>query len=321
MTIIHERVLRGSLPSKEKTEQSKFQAENDNDSAEEDNQDEKFDFDEDGIGITEKSSLEFFHGQVPLSYEKMSLPSSYMDKLKTLKTLNMEMTNTALETVAGTSGIDPLNDKSYESFHRHMCKEEKRMIHMDKVEAANLAEQYEAFLDTLNLVTWKYYLPKITKINNPQNDEEMERKKNLTVETINKSLADYNDLNTLIKIRTFKLKNQNSAAQPRGPLSKKVINPYHDLKSLPFIKHQLSSAQMRSNKNASTVYQKIDRMSILDYDSSSDEEESSLCSSSEIKLYRNKKVFQKFKYPTIIIRCETFDIVAQPFQNPKIVKR
>ncbi|KAL6941486.1 hypothetical protein ACO0RG_002618 [Hanseniaspora osmophila] len=319
--IVHERVLRGSFPQKDSNKVPELQIHGGEDNTEEDSQDEKFDFDEHKIGITNESSLEFFRGKLPMSFAKISFPLTYMHKLKTLKSLNMEMKNTALETVTGISGIDPLNDALYENFHKHMCKEEKKMIQMDKIEAANLAERYETYLDTLNLVTWKYYLPKITKIENPQDNKEMERKKKLTIETITKLLSDYDSLKTLIKIRSFKLKNQDSLALPRGPLSKKIINPYQHLKSLPFVKCHTPSAQMRVNKNIPTVYQRFDRMFILDYESSSDEEESNLKTSGAIKSYRRKRVFEKYKYPTIIIRCEAFDIVAQPFQNPKIVKK
>ncbi|KAI5964994.1 hypothetical protein CANMA_003505 [Candida margitis] len=84
--------------------------------------------------------------------------------------------------------VDPLPDPKYGIFHRKMKKEETQMLNEEKIKNLVEVDNLNTSLQLLNQYDWIRHLPLITKINNAMDYEEMERKKDLTINEIEKLL-------------------------------------------------------------------------------------------------------------------------------------
>ncbi|KAG0666039.1 hypothetical protein C6P45_000294 [Maudiozyma exigua] len=183
-----------------------------------------------------------------------------------------------------------LPDSIYEQFHKKMLRQELKMIEADVKEGYDSAEHLEQLYNKLEVVTWPMALQKMTKINNPTDDEELNLKKKMTMEKIMSMLDKY-------KLMT------EHATILKKPKSRLKINPL---------------------SNYNKIYRNIDRMFIENYESSSDEEEEDL-NVEQIRKHRLKKRSQ-ICGGTITIGLKTFGpsesfaIIAEPLKNPYVIK-
>ncbi|KAH3902043.1 uncharacterized protein SCODWIG_02153 [Saccharomycodes ludwigii] len=216
-------------------------------------------------------------------------PTDLINKIKTLENMKMTITHTYLKEKCNTKGIDPLYDERFHLFHNSLMKTEKKMLHKDKVNAQELVEKLQDILDTLNLEVWREYIPSITLMKDPNDEEELETKRTLTIKAIERLMevsADVKKRTKILKIR------QGYESFIRIT---KFINPEDT-----FIYNQFE-----------------DKDFIYGYSSSSDEEEDGLKTANEIRKHRRAKLATKFSKPTIVIDGQYFKIVAEPFNKPK----
>lgn len=194
---------------------------------------------------------------------------------------------------------DPLSDNLYKNYHKKMLKQESRMVERDINEGENEADKLLHLCDKLNMIDWTSSLPKITVINDINDENEMNMKREATISYIQSMLDKYKEM----KLRS----------------------------SL------ISKNYRRSNKidlirEWPKIYKKIEKNLIIDYDSSSDEEEDSM-NIEQIRKHRlqtreikyggtikiglasgdNDKLHTKTKY-------RRYAIIAEPLRNPYVIK-
>lgn len=87
--------------------------------------------------------------------------------------------------------LDPLVDTIFEPFHKQMNKQELVMANQDRAKVYHDIEILKEQLNQLRLYHWIRYLPSITRIKDPQNNEEMESKRQLTIKEIFRRLEKF----------------------------------------------------------------------------------------------------------------------------------
>ena len=185
---------------------------------------------------------------------------------------------------------DPLDNQVYAPFHKKMIRQENRWMEMDVQESHETADQLQLLQNKLEMVTWPVTLQKVTRINNPDDTQEMEHKRKLTFGRISEMLHKYELM-------------QRHASALRQKKSKKMINPLRDWPK---------------------IYQRVDRMFVEGYESSSDEEEEEM----SVEQIRNRRIEIRRKTCggriTIGLcpknRPPSFAIVAEPLQKPYVIK-
>lgn len=80
--------------------------------------------------------------------------------------------------------VDPLPDSKYTIFHRKMKKEETQMLNEEKIKNLVEVDNLNTSLQLLKQYDWIRHLPSITKVNDVMDYEEMERKRELTINEI-----------------------------------------------------------------------------------------------------------------------------------------
>lgn len=186
--------------------------------------------------------------------------------------------------------LNSLPDSIYEPFHKKMLRQELKMIEADVKEGYESAEHLEQLYNKLEVITWPMALQKMTRIDDPTDDEELNLKRKMTMDKIMSMLGKY------------KLMTEHAAILKKHK-SKLKINPFI---------------------NYTKIYRNIDRMFIENYESSSDEEEEDL-TVQQIREHRLKKRAQKCG-GTITIglktakHTESFAIIAEPLRNPYVIK-
>ncbi|KAG7195650.1 uncharacterized protein KQ657_003420 [Scheffersomyces spartinae] len=91
------------------------------------------------------------------------------------------------------SEIDPLEDAIYGNFHRKMRREEKLMLTLERNDVLSEVDTLNHNLQLLQQYDWMRHLPSITRIDDPNDYDELESKKNLTIIEINKILRKYDN--------------------------------------------------------------------------------------------------------------------------------
>lgn len=86
---------------------------------------------------------------------------------------------------------DGLTDEIYENFHKKMKKEEKLMANEDKLRILSEVDNLQNQLSLLKQYDWVRHLPNICHINDFQDFDELELKKQLTIYEIEKLLKKY----------------------------------------------------------------------------------------------------------------------------------
>ncbi|SCV04124.1 LANO_0G08306g1_1 [Lachancea nothofagi CBS 11611] len=99
-----------------------------------------------------------------------------------------------LEVVEGSQVQDPLSDELYAAYHRKMQKQEIRMVNHDKMQSETEAERLECILEDLDSENWFRTLLKNTVIQDPEDLEEVERKRDLTRTLITQMLSKFADM-------------------------------------------------------------------------------------------------------------------------------
>lgn len=86
---------------------------------------------------------------------------------------------------------DTLTDEVYEIFYRKMNKDEKAMTNEEKFRILFEVDTLQCHLALLRQYDWVRHLPKFCKINDLQDADELEQKRNLTILEIEKILQKY----------------------------------------------------------------------------------------------------------------------------------
>lgn len=251
---------------------------------------EKFNFDDEEYEINPTKKLKTVSRGYPkdvLGYETLL---SANEKIKMIDSMALKVE--PHEITPNSSKEDALPDDLYLAYHKKMSRHEIRMLDSDLVQGENEADRLLLLSEKLDLAQWQTTLKKITVIRNPNDENEMERKRLLTKDTIDSMLRTYH---TMKKNRTIALKNHRSGK----------IDP---------VKHWPQ------------IYNCIDRRVVLGYHSSSDDEEIGM-DVDEIKSHRKMKR-QKQCRGSIVIQLTMaphsyqtkYAIVAEPLRKPYVIK-
>lgn len=89
--------------------------------------------------------------------------------------------------------IDMLDDSTYELFHRKMKKEERSMANIDRSRILSEVDNLNSLIQNLNQYDWVRHLPNITHVNNIRDYDELESKKNITIEEIERILIKFDN--------------------------------------------------------------------------------------------------------------------------------
>lgn len=214
------------------------------------------------------------------------------EKSQKIRSMILEIKNHHMEVVTPGSCNDMLPDSLYSSFHKLMLRQEGRMLEMDVVEGEVEAERLHLLREKLDLIHWPITLRKVTVVNNPNDDAEMLRKKELTKQCIDSMLDKFEAMKSRSSILARNYKRDR-------------IDPSKDL---------------------AAVYNRIDRRRIVNYHSSSDDEEEEL-SAEQTRIHRRQKRQEQCR-GSIIIQSTLnplgtkarYAIVAEPLRKPYVVK-
>ncbi|KAL6450144.1 SAS4 Something about silencing protein 4 [Candida maltosa Xu316] len=181
---------------------------------------------------------------------------------------------------------DPLPDSLYDIFHRKMKKNEKQMSNEERIKNLWELDTLQSQLENLNQYDWIRSLPNITKINDPKNYDELERKRELTISEIERLLRKHDNwrkrkefFNNEVKeyspfenneydmpIETLRKRRQLERRKKYGPIIKVNLDGKYclviDPLSLPRIIE--IERQRKAKASNSTRLESIDDVSIID---------------------------------------------------------
>ncbi|CAR26895.1 ZYRO0C03938p [Zygosaccharomyces rouxii] len=254
--------------------------------------DEKFDFDVDEYEIDPHKILKTVNRGYPkaIKADKSGI-EDVAEKRKLIGSMILEVQRNCIGCKDNTKE-DTLPDELYWAYHKKMTRHEARMLESDVIQGENEADKLSLWSEKLDLAHWQLKLKQITVIKNSDDEEEMEKKRVLTKETIDSMLARYH---TMKKNRSILLKNNRTGK----------IDP---------VKHW------------SQIYNRINRRMVLDYHSSSDEEENTM-DIDQIRAHR-KHIRERQCRGSIIIQltmaacsCHTkYAIIAEPLRRPYVIR-
>lgn len=214
------------------------------------------------------------------------------EKTKKISSMILDIVNHQLDEIAPEDCEDMLPDSLYATFHKHMQRQENRMLEMDLTEGETEAERLHLLCEKLDMVNWPTTLRKVTVVQDPYNEQEILRKKELTKQYINSMLEKF------------------EAMKKRGNM---LVRNY-------------KVGKIDPSKDLSKIYDRIDKRLVINYHSSSDEEEEDL-TAEEIKNRRRKKRQQQYRGSLIIQLTMSsqgpyarYAIVAEPLKKPYIIK-
>ncbi|GCF01472.1 hypothetical protein ZYGM_001216 [Zygosaccharomyces mellis] len=254
--------------------------------------DEKFDFDVDEYEINPHQILRTVNRGFPKTNNANRNGIENVDeKKKLIKNMILEIRANNIEN-ADEPKEDMLPDELYLAYHKKMTRHEARMLESDVVQGENEADKLSLWSEKLDLAHWQTELKQITTIRNPDDEEEMERKRVLTKSTIDGMLERYHAMK---KNRSILLKNNRTGK----------IDP---------VKHW------------SRIYNRINRKVVLDYHSSSDEEEEQM-DIDQIRAHRKRIREQECRGSIVVLltmaarSCHTrYAIIAEPLRKPYVIK-
>lgn len=252
--------------------------------------DDKFNFDIPEYKIDPSQRLVIKHTNVPPEKQE----DDTLSKRREISSMTLTIQHKNITSSTNASQlhiIDPLSDDVYEAYHKKMVRQETRMITSDTHHSELEAEQLQNVLDGLDVASWRTFLPKITVVKNVDDEEELERKKTLTQETIHAMLQKYKDMKKTISIHSRKQRNL-------------MIDPFSKIERM---------------------YSKVDRSSVVGYNSSSDTDEESM-DIADIRS-RRKQIRQKTFGSSIVVPLSLhtgphsrFAIVAEPLRHPIVIR-
>lgn len=218
--------------------------------------------------------------------------SDLEQKTEKISSMILDIANHKLADIDPNSCEDLLSDALYNSFHKHMLRQETRMLEGDVAEGEAEAERLHLLSEKLDMIHWPITLRKVTVINDPQDEDECLRKRELTKNCITSMLEKFEAMKNrgIMVARGFK---------------RNRIDPAKDL---------------------SKIYNKVDRRLVINYNSSSDEEEEDL-SAEEIRRHRRQRRQEQCRGSLIIqlsmnpnATKSRYAIVAEPLRKSYIIK-
>ncbi|RLV91916.1 hypothetical protein JA1_003491 [Spathaspora sp. JA1] len=134
------------------------------------------------------NELLYRNKQITLTNEQITPSTPYYDstEIPNLPSANTVKTNTLLPRRRHVD--DPLPDSIYELFHRKMTKEEKVMNNEERSRILSEVDNLQTQLNLLFQYDWIRHLPGICLINDVNDFKELEMKKQLTIEEIQRLL-------------------------------------------------------------------------------------------------------------------------------------
>lgn len=253
--------------------------------------DEKFDFDVDESEIDPHETLKTINRGYP---KDSNDTEDVEEKRKLIDSMSLEVqrNDVAKKLDNNHDGKDMLSDELYLAYHKKMMRHEARMLESDLVQGENEADKFALLSEKLDLSQWQPTLKKVTAIKDSDDEEEMQRKRVLTKESIDSMLERYR---TMKKNRSIVLRNHRTGK----------IDP---------VKHW------------SQIYNKINRRIVLDYHSSSDEEEDNM-DINKIRTHRRRLRERQCRGSIIIeltmapcSRQTKYAIVAEPLRKPYVIR-
>ncbi|CAL9737160.1 something about silencing protein 4 [Monosporozyma servazzii] len=192
---------------------------------------------------------------------------------------------------SNSSISDPLIDEVYTSFHRRMLAQENRMHQVDENHSINEAERLILINDKLDMPGWVSTLQRVTVIKNPQDDQELQKKKMMTKQYIKKLLDRYN-----------KMKKHNHV-----------------------LKKEIKKVRLVPIRRTPKIYQNLDRRYDVEYHSSSDDEEDEDSISNDEIIKRRLHRREKQCGGSIVIGAHSnlvkakYAIIAEPLKVPSLI--
>lgn len=188
---------------------------------------------------------------------------------------------------------DPLSHQLYDTYHRKMEKEEKRMANRDREKIYFQADELKSDLASLNSLEWTRCLPHITYVRDPKDPEEMEKKRELTrkyMETVLDKFSTYKKREDRITKRARPLPSQGSKIfAKKGHLTEKDLQ----------------------------IYTKVDRYEFMVESDTDGEEE--VMTNEEIKSHRERKLFNRFGPRIKLNLTNGKALIAEPFKGLKVL--
>lgn len=218
--------------------------------------------------------------------------SSLEEKTQKISSMILDIKKHQLEPQIPSACEDLLPCSVYSSFHKLMFKQETRMLEMDLAESEAEAERLHLLREKLDMIHWPITLRKITVVKDPNDEAEILRKRELTKRCIDSMLE------------KFEAMKRRSSMLVRNH-KRNGIDPAKDL---------------------AAVYNQVDRRRVINYHSSSDEEEEGL-SAEEIRVHRRRKRQEQCRGSIIIqltlnpqVANARYAIIAEPLMKPYVVK-
>lgn len=213
-------------------------------------------------------------------------------KTQKISSMILDIKKRQLDVLNPEACDDMLPDSLYSSFHKHMYKQESRMLEMDVVESEAEAERLHLLRDKLDMIHWPIALRQVTVVNDPNDGDEMSRKRELTKQCIDSMLEKFEAMKTRSHMLSRNYKRNR-------------IDPSKDLTAL---------------------YNQVDRRQVINYHSSTDEEEENL-SAAQIKTHRRRRRQEQCRGSIIIqltvnpqAQNTRYAIIAEPLRKPYVVK-
>ncbi|CAH6718203.1 hypothetical protein CLIB1444_01S01420 [[Candida] jaroonii] len=130
-------------------------------------------------------------------------------KSSTQKPMNVKLVDDIESPRKSKLRDDPLEDSIYETFHKQMWRQESRMVNSDRLRLMSDFDTLNNQKKQLDQYSWDKFLPSITKINNVNDHEELERKRLLTLNEIDRRMSQYQNW----KKRLENFKNQKKLSE------------------------------------------------------------------------------------------------------------
>lgn len=136
---------------------------------------------------------------------------------------------------------DPLSDSIYETFHKQMWRQESRMVSNDRIRLMSDFDTLNNQKKQLDQYSWDKFLPSITKINNVNDHEELERKRLLTLNEIDRRISQYQNW----KKRLENFKNQKKLLEKQPNKLDEYNTPIEILRQSRLSERELSARPIK----------------------------------------------------------------------------
>lgn len=214
------------------------------------------------------------------------------EKTKMINSMILDIESYPLQEISSTLCDNMLPDNLYYSYHKKMLKQENRMLETDLVHGENEADRLHLLSEKLDMLNWPSILRKVAVINNPADQEEIMRKKDQTKQYINSMLKKFEAMKRRCNI----------------------------------LARNYKTGKIDPSKDWPKVYNNIERKLVINYHSSSDEEEEAM-PIDEIRKHRLESRQQQCKGSIVVQLTMTahgpntrYAIVAEPLRRPYVIK-